>query len=278
MKIYFNLLFFLFLLYPHVSANDLSNNVKPKYSGLFRGEELTYEVSWLSIKIGTIKVMVNENEGSNSSYSTIAFIDSYPGLPFADVHAIFKGIMDEHAVSQSFIGLDKEKNGEWSVLKYDYNKTRTEVVINKGVAKNFNDYTIIYNPIDTLWIDLLTQDGLSVFYFARQQLRSLDTFSVKTIVQGKAGTTELNCYGKQSDVEIHAVKYPVDVVELNGMAKFKGVFGLTGEFKGWFSNDDAHIPIRAQLGVIIGNVNLELISWKRGGWMPPEYYKRVYGQ
>ena len=52
---------------------------------------------------------------------------------------------------------------------------------------------------------------------------------------------------------------------LQGNAEFVGIFGLTGEFSGWFWNDDARIPIVAKMQVIIGSVTIELMSWKRPG-------------
>jgi hypothetical protein len=70
-------------------------------------------------------------------------------------------------------------------------------------------------------------------------------------------------------VEIDAVDYPIDVVGFEGNAEFVGIFGLTGGFDGWFSNDEARVPIVAHMKVILGSVTLELMSWKRPGWTPP---------
>jgi hypothetical protein len=69
--------------------------------------------------------------------------------------------------------------------------------------------------------------------------------------------------------EVDAIKYPVDVVHFEGEAGFVGIFGLTGGFEGWFSNDAAQVPILARMKVILGSVKIELIKWKRAGWTPP---------
>ena len=66
------------------------------------------------------------------------------------------------------------------------------------------------------------------------------------------------------------MKYPVDVMKLDGRADFVGVFGLTGGFEGLFSNDVAGIPITARMKVILGSVKVELKSWKRDNWIPPK--------
>jgi hypothetical protein len=74
---------------------------------------------------------------------------------------------------------------------------------------------------------------------------------------------------QRQTVTLDAVDYPVDVIGFEGTAEFVGIFGLTGDFEGWFSNDDARIPIVAKMKVIIGSVTLDLVSWNRPGWTPP---------
>jgi len=45
---------------------------------------------------------------------------------------------------------------------------------------------------------------------------------------------------------------------------------LSGKFEGWFSDDNAHIPIKALMNVYVGKILIELKSWKRTGWIPPK--------
>jgi hypothetical protein len=58
-------------------------------------------------------------------------------------------------------------------------------------------------------------------------------------------------------------------VGFDGRADFVGIFGLTGGFEGWFSNDEARVPIMAKMKVLIGSVTIELMRWNRPGWTPP---------
>ena len=67
------------------------------------------------------------------------------------------------------------------------------------------------------------------------------------------------------------INYDVASVYLEGYAYFTAVFGLTGDFSGWFSADQARVPIKAKLQVKIGNITVQLVQWKRGGWKPPQY-------
>lgn len=86
--------------------------------------------------------------------------------------------------------------------------------------------------------------------------------------------TYINFMDKKATCEIDAVEYPVDTIEFDGRAEFVGIFGLTGGFSGWFSNDEAAIPIVAKMKVILGSVRIELMRWDRPGWVPP----RAVGQ
>jgi hypothetical protein len=90
-------------------------------------------------------------------------------------------------------------------------------------------------------------------------------------VNEKMNYTSMHSYTDISSVNIDAVHYGISCVRLDGNMNFISVFGLTGYYEGWFSNDEASVPIVAKLKVLIGNVRVELKSWKRPGWMPPKY-------
>jgi hypothetical protein len=114
------------------------------------------------------------------------------------------------------------------------------------------------------------QDGLSLFYFAREHALEKRQARIPTFVDTNEVTTNINFGIEHEEEEIDAVKYPIDVMKLDGRADFVGVFGLTGGFEGVFSNDVAGIPITARMKVILGSVKVELKSWKRDNWIPPK--------
>jgi hypothetical protein len=41
--------------------------------------------------------------------------------------------------------------------------------------------------------------------------------------------------------------------------------GLSGEFTGWVSDDEAAIPLQAEMKVLLGSIHLELERWTRAG-------------
>jgi hypothetical protein len=127
------------------------------------------------------------------------------------------------------------------------------------------------------WVDSTTSlkeqihDGLSIFFFARMSAGKKKSFNLPCFVNEKKVYTKINFYEEIVPVSISSIDYDVQCVRLDGDMDFISIFGLTGYFEGWFSNDEASIPIVANMKVLIGNITLELKSWKRETWIPPKY-------
>jgi len=61
------------------------------------GEEITYVVKYLAFEIGEIRLKVIKEivEGNDTLYSAIAYINSYEGIPFVDLHQIYETKFDK---------------------------------------------------------------------------------------------------------------------------------------------------------------------------------------
>ena len=103
--------------------------------------------------------------------------------------------------------------------------------------------------------------------------RTKKSVYVPCFVNEKYETTKINFYTGIQKTDIDAVDYDVSCLRLDGKMNFISIYGLTGYFEGWFSNDEASIPIVAKMQLFLGNVKLELKQWKREGWNPPKYRK-----
>jgi hypothetical protein len=112
-------------------------------------------------------------------------------------------------------------------------------------------------------------DGLSIGYMPRRFIRSHQRLDVPTILNGKLGLTTFFFDGRTTQAEIEALESPVRVVEVRGTTNAEGIYGMTGDFVGWFSDDAAAVPIKGELKVLIGSVTVELVRWNSGGWTPP---------
>lgn len=234
------------------------------------GEELEYSVHYSFFHIGTIRFKVTSMEVRNGKaiYHAYAIMDSNPSLSWlVDLHIRFYTDMDQDAFTYQWLSEDSTaKSITYRKMRFDYenhtmyyewgNKFRT------GEYKKEGDRTItISNPC---------QDGLSLFYYAREHAREKRQSKIPTFVDTNEVTTNINFGVEHDEEEIDAIKYPIDVMKLDGRADFVGVFGLTGGFEGVFTNDVAGIPITARMKVILGSIKVELENWKRENWTAPK--------
>ncbi len=241
-----------------------SQGKTPDSKVLVEGEDLIYNVRYGFVDLGQVRIKTLKRLTTNGApvYQSVAYIDSYKKIPFVNLHAVFESSIDSAVFSHFFVG--KSKEGEyWNFGRYrfDYPKKR--------VYLEFGGKDTIIESRDTLKIDGRTQDGLSLFFYARDQLYSGKKQNVPAIVKEKNVNTLIDFNGKRESVELDFVDYPVDVIGFEGTMEFTGIFGLTGDFEGWFSNDEARVPILAKMKVILGSVTIELMEWKRAGWTPP---------
>ena len=233
---------------------------------LVPGEELLYEVSFLGIKLGSIRV-VNEGKQNYNGievYKTKAYMDSYRGIPFVDLHSSYESWIDPSSVfSYKFEGNTKQSNEGWDFerIKFNYNDGKI------NFEKWFNKKLFESGEVKS---SKKMNDGLSLFYTARQLLKVNKYVKIPTFMVKDTCFTYINFTGKVENVEIDAVNYPVRTVYFSGKADWTGVYGVTGQFEGWFSDDDARIPILAKMKVYVGNADIKLIKWKHNGWQPPK--------
>jgi hypothetical protein len=230
------------------------------------GEELQYNVSYSIFDIGLVKMQVLDTLTKNGVkiFKAKAYLDSYSGLPFVDLHQVFYSEMDIEAFSQFFISHTTTKPQEVPYSKYFFDYKNNKVTFQfgvepKGIIKESSEEPITDKQLD----------GLSLFYYARNNFRQMKKYSIPVFVTDKSYKTNFNFMNKLGSQEIDAVKYPIETIEFDGSSDFTGVYGLTGYFRGFFSNDDAGIPIVAKMKVILGSVHIELIKWTRPGWVPP---------
>jgi hypothetical protein len=233
------------------------------------GEELEYSVHYSFFNIGTVRFKVTDKEERNgrSIYHSYVIIDSNPSLSWlVDLHIRFYSEMDQDAFTYQWLSEDStSKKTTYRKMRFDYEAHK--MYFEWGEKLQTNEYKKIDERIVPITNNC--QDGLSLFYYARQHALEKMQAKIPTFVDTNEVTAKVNFGIEHLDEDIDAVKYPIDVVKLDGHADFVGVFGLTGGFEGVFSNDAASIPITARMKVVLGSVKVELKSWKRDNWTPP---------
>jgi hypothetical protein len=233
------------------------------------GEELVYKVSYAFFSLGEIRLRVLDKVVTDDKvfYKTLAYIDSYKGIPFVNLHDTYESTMNRNIFSNWFRSQSLD-NSETRFVTYNFDYPNKKIYFEFGKVGGK-----VVTDKDTASIDTFAQDGLSLFYFARQNLFRGETVRIPTIVNEKVANTTINFLNKIESVEIDAMDYSIDVVAFDGLADFEGIFGFTGKFEGWFSNDNERVPILAKMKVLIGKVKIELIKWTKNNWKPPAAIK-----
>jgi hypothetical protein len=235
-------------------------------------EELTYDVTYLNIHLGQIRVRTYDSQmtGDSIHYKAVAYADSYEGLPFVNLHEVTYSDMNKDFFSLGSRSLEKDDD-RWALIKTINDFTNQRIIIERGFQPDLHQDS----PVEAEHFDTLQApgssvvDGLSLLYFARANVRRQGTMRVPAVVNGKLGAAVFNFSNKTKTQHIDALGGEVRTVELDGKAEFEGTYGMTGDFKGWFTDDTAAIPVKGELQVIIGHVTVELTGYKRDGWNPP---------
>jgi hypothetical protein len=240
-------------------------NDDPFNKSLRVGEELTYIVRYAFFNLGEVRFKIEEKTEKNGMevLKTIAYIDSYEGVPFVNLHQIYNSYIDSSLYPTMFYAL--MLRDDTTFIKYIFDNA-SSIKMTKG------DYRTSETWFDsTTYVKKRFQDGLSILHFARMNFGEEKTIEVPCFVNEKQEVTTLNYYEENEPIEIDAVDYEIDCVRLDGDTDFVSVYGLTGYFEGWFSNDEYFVPVKAKMNVIIGSVTLELKNWNKKLWTPPKY-------
>jgi hypothetical protein len=228
------------------------------------GEEYVYEVSWTVFKLGTIRLKASPR------YTVEARIDSYPSVPFVDLHSAHYSEMDSAFYSVASHTAEK-KEKDWWGLNYIYDLPQKRLIVEETHQRDPSQPPFARQVKDTLKLPTRSfVDGLAIAFYPRLFIHSVKTVDVPTVLYGKIGTTTFEFTKNKTTEDIDAVDYPVRVVEVSGTTTAVGIYGMTGDFTGWFSDDTAAVPIKGKLKVLLGSVTLELVKWNRPGWNPPK--------
>lgn len=232
------------------------------------GEELEYEVTFLSLRLGTVRIKTDaqSTRDGRTVWHAFCYADSRSGIPFVSLHVVYESFIDELAgYSHGFISSDKQDDGRWIYTKYLFDYPHALVTIENGQGNSVWKKLDIHTP--QKWCD-----GLALYFYARRNAMYHKTANVPTIVNEDTARTRIEFLGDRQSQEIDAVDYPIDCNHFRGTANWTGVYGLTGDFEGWFSNDAASIPIKARLKLLVGSAWLQLVHWSRPGWVPPKVH------
>lgn len=246
---------------PLFYANSLSNEKEFKW---IIGEELTYKVKWSFLRLGTLKTEVVDSlrMDGRKVYHTKLYIDSNPVLFFVNFHSVYESFVNEDYYPHLFLAEEKIDGVKYDT-RYRFNYTDSLIEV---IMTDIEDTTNVIEK--TIPLEEKIQDGMSLIFFARGNIQKPAKLDVKAFYNAKIGDLFLRIKGKGEKIKIGALKNAVPTLEVDGKTNFKTIAGFSGKYRGWFSMDPQAPPLKAKLKVFVGNVSVELESWKR--WEPPD--------
>ena len=146
-------------------------------------------------------------------------------------------------------------------MNYVYDLPQKRLIIEETHQKDLETPPFSSQVKDTLPLPSKSfVDGLAIAFLPRLYIHTVSTLEVPTVLYGKVGTTTYEFTNNRTTEDIDALEDPVKVVEVRGSTTAVGIYGMTGDFTGWFSDDDAAVPIKGKLKVLLGSVTVELIK------------------
>ena len=240
----------------------------PRGSVIQPGEVLRYKVRWTLFRLGTLTLKAVRDSGCAGAddIRLVMIVESNPDLSFIWIREFNECLVDTRTFAPALFHARHRNGEEYTEIWHDVDRERHRTVFR---LQDRNTGALL--GTDTLRGVEWFVEGPSLFYIARCLSGMTGTRTVPTLVGGKLSTTDL-CYGGEKMlIDIAASAAPVRVRKFTGEAHWKGgtEAGLEGGFTGWVSDDDAAVPVAAELKVLLGSVRLELESWSRDGWTPP---------
>lgn len=258
-----------FMFYLNIySQYCFDNNTKT-----FLEEKFTYDVSWLFIHIGTITITTESIEQRPDLKKIIVDIKTASGLPFIDIDEYNVVIMRLSDGMTMYYDVIEKQDGKKVEAKCNFYEKENLAVYE---VKDFYNKTLIRK--DTLRYNKPYLVGSSLIYYTRLILNPGSVKSVPTMLGGNFYKTILNYCGPVEFIEIDAFESPIRTFKYEGNAEWDGkaTAGLSGEFTGWISDDDASVVISAEMKIFLGSIDIELQKWYKPGWKPPTNKSRLF--
>ena len=237
-------------------------------------EKFVYDVSWTFLHIGTITLTTERIISDPGLLRITMDLKTAPMLPFINI--------DEHNVTIMRIS-DGMTFYYYGKLKEDSNLS--EVIIRFFESENFTVYETrdcndgMITSKDTIRIKEPYLVGASLINYTRLFADSGLIKSVPTLLGGKFYPTIIDFCGPTEYVDIDNHNKPIRCYKYKGSADWEGnaTAGLSGEFTGWFSDDNIRVVVYAEMEILLGSIDIELSEWYNPGWTPPTS-KKIFTQ
>jgi len=254
---------FFILSYSHTQAQGNSN-----YNWQ-AGEELVYEVAWSFVDLGVITLKnlgKTKLKGKTVNHIQV-IIESNPLLFWLDHESIYNSYIPDDLKTMRYES-DENIDGESYKGQYDFNYEKQKIELTLFDKENPK---IIKKKVIPLKPKMV--DGISLIQYARVNSMEMKKDTATTFIEDKFGDVIFDFSLKKQVTKVEAIPEGINTIYFDGVIFMKGIAGLTGPFKTWYSDDSSRVPILAFMEVFIGEVRIELHAWKK--WSPQKLITEI---
>jgi hypothetical protein len=231
------------------------------------GEELRYSVKWKFFRLGTVTMRAERDtiQSATGRVKLTMIVESNPDVSFIELRELNESLvmppegfaLDFYARHQDGDDI-REARQHYEPTKRMATYTLTDMVKNIILQK---DTSANVPPF---------VEGSALFFKARALSQSTGIVRLPTMIMGEIQNTTLDYHGDIEYISIDAYDRDIRTRKFSGRADWTGgTAGMSGDFSGWLSDDAAAVPIRAEMKIVLGSIDLELEHWTRPGWIPP---------
>ena len=224
------------------------------------GEQLTWKVRWSFIRLGTLKMIVEDTVRIKNQklYRIRLLMDSNPVLIFVNIHNKYECLVD--SLFRPVVYMVNENNGgDRNLLLYQFDYQKKLAIMQ---VLNADDTTKVVKQ-KTIPLEHTLYDGISLTFFARGNAYPDKRFRLYTFINDQTGPLDMYFSPEMEKIKISAINKKMSTIRVEGTFHIKGIAGVTGDYKGWFTLDERRVPLKALMKVFIGNVVVELEAWDK---------------
>ncbi len=118
--------------------------------------------------------------------------------------------------------------------------------------------------LDTLELDCLADGGPSVMYYSRLFAGTDQSRVYPIYIDNEQSEIRMNF--SSETISYSSPAFPdkqIRAYTMDGYAGFDGPFGFSGEFTGYFMDDELRIPLEARVSIWVGSVRVRLTEYER---------------
>lgn len=229
------------------------------------GERLVFSAEFLHMELGWLQfeMLKPVDTLGTSLWRSRVTIQSNPRLALVRAHFVFESYFDEEFNSYLFTAQERRANGlDRSVCRFDRSTSLVHVHEWREIrGRRVDERTSTHLLLPGL------RDGIALFYFLRAAADGWD-LDPKTlyVLSGQRPDSVFIRRGPPAKLSsgqlaaLHLAKLESDVTPIACRLAFTGIAGLRREILSFFSTDGLALPLRTELQVYLGKVQMRLVE------------------